>query len=1091
MPSFQLAEIKREYMKNLRIGLMFPFTVLSCCMVLAGLTVHAQGPSSTFRNDGRFTIINSIDAGTFINTGELTYLSVPPASGFGNFGDVFETLNTLSYTNIGTISANPGFFFQNVDYSGARRPASVIYNSQNGVISADGQPYLIPAPFYPENNPHTFAHGGYLVLSATNIINRGLLSISFSGDLLLEGQSVDLKRSAMINQSRQSAEFGLQSGYPVANPTFWTYSPPTGTRGLFWLANEEFAFAPRALTSPTNITTVFNTPQGPVTVVTTNAIANIGFFGSIENPVPDPLNLTRGGSVRGLAESFIRTNQVNPTNQTIDAIFVVSNNRDVLISANLDEPTSFGGMSVDFGLLTTNNANSSVDLNRVRVIQDFTFFPTNIYHTDTRNPATMIPRNFFVDRLPRINIPVSRADRQFIGQELEPRNVLSRSNILFTHMGRGGAGDNAPYRADLFTTGYFTNFPPGKWDFAEQFIVTNIATYSFLVTPLPSLLPAVPGVVFPTNSAGRIRINAENLELQDARIRSLGTTVIKARNLVSSRNTSVAAPSVWYELGATNGTLVYEGMNPINQPGLSGTVTAFTTSWIASAEFPDPNSTDTNSTSTVTINTTFRVFFVQGVFAATPPLGTISYLKLNATNLVVNDPITYQIPDPISVPIIDGFGGSQMAQNVEQVAPITQNWINNDSISISGTVGISPRSFPSLLTVSNSFTGSLFSAFSMTLGTSQRPLSIINNDGSLSSDGAINLNAVAVTNRGSVDATGPVTIAGSDVVFDGSLGGFDVESGPLLSLSGSRFQTILGGQVSSDGIIDLDFSERFTTDPASIVTFHSPVGIRLARNATVNNLDGVNLSLLAGRFENAFLEWAGADVGTEQAGFSNNSAVASLTMDVDEFGFIELGAVGNTPAALYVRRLELGSGFTEFITNGVVDFEGLATILDILPGMRVYYNTVSVDGKELNPTLLDGAYDGRLRLINNPGADGGSLSFDLGGGFGVTTSWGVRYSTVLDSDGDGVPNASDTTPFSGAVVSTKVTDINGRSYFEISWNAAANTSYDILSKDGTSSSSSWTRIGSLSNGTGTGNSLKFYDPMDTGSAKTYRVVYRP
>lgn len=1092
MSSFQLAETERGLMNNLRTAMLRPLQVLSGWIVLSAMIAHAQGPSATFRNDGPFTIINSIDAGTFINTGNISYRSVPPASGTGVFGDVFETLNTLTYTNIGSISASPGFFFQNVDYTGRKQPANVIFNAQNGVISASGQPYLIPLPFYPENSPYTFAHGGYLMLSATNIVNRGLLSVSFSGDLLVEGQSVDLKRSALINDSRTEGEFGARSGFPAPTPSTWTYRPPTGTRGLYWLADFEDTFAPGSLAVPFNVTTTYQTPDGPVDVVTTNARVSVSFIGSIDNPVPDPLNNIDVDSVFGVAETFIRTNVVNPTNQTVDAIFVVNNNPNVLVSANLREPSlGFGAMSVTFGLLTTNNANSSVDLNRVRVSQYYTSLPTNIYHVDTRYPSTMIPRNFIVDRLPRINIPVSRADRQFIGQELEPRNILSRSNILYTHMGRGNAGDNETFRGDLFTTGYFMDFPPGNYDFAEVVVVTNIASYAFEVTPLPSLLPVVPGVVFPTNSAGRIRINAENLELQDARIRAQGTAVIKARNVVSSRNTSIAAPAVWYELGATNGTLVYQGMNPINQPGLNGTISTWTTSWVATAEFPDPNATDPNSSQTVQVQTTFRVMFVQGRFSDTPELGTLSYLKLNATNLVINDPIAYRIPDPISVPIIDGYSGSQMAQNVEQVAPITENLVNNAEVSITGTVGFSPRSFPRLLTVSNSVTGDISSTFSMTLGTSQRPLNSINNDGRLTSSGAINLNAAAVTNRGEIDANGPVTITGSDVVFDGAFGLLTVNSGPLLSISGSRFQSLLGGQVTSDGIIDLDFSESFTTDPASVITFHSPVGIRLARNAAVNNLEGVNLSLEAARFQNAFLSWAGADVGTEQAGFSNNSAVASLILEIDEFGFIELGSSVSTPAALYVRRLELGAGFTEFITNGVVDFEGLASVLDIPQGMRVYYNTVSVDGKDINPTLLDGAYDGRLRLIADPSVEGGSLVFDLGGGFSVSTSWGVRYSTVLDSDGDGIPNASDASPFSGAVVSNKVAEINGRQYFEVAWNAAANTSYEILAKDSATAGSSWERIGSLSNTTGAGKTLKFYDPMDSSGAKTYRIVYKP
>ncbi len=88
-------------------------------------------------------------------------------------------------------------------------------------------------------------------------------------------------------------------------------------------------------------------------------------------------------------------------------------------------------------------------------------------------------------------------------------------------------------------------------------------------------------------------------------------------------------------------------------------------------------------------------------------------------------------------------------------------------------------------------------------------------------------------------------------------------------------------------------------------------------------------------------------------------------------------------------------------------------------------------------------------------------------------------------------NAADSTPFSGAVVSTQVVQLNGRPYFEISWKAASNTAYRILVNELTTNAG-WTALSSLSNTTSAAKVLKFYDPMDRGTgAKTYRVVYTP
>jgi hypothetical protein len=75
----------------------------------------------------------------------------------------------------------------------------------------------------------------------------------------------------------------------------------------------------------------------------------------------------------------------------------------------------------------------------------------------------------------------------------------------------------------------------------------------------------------------------------------------------------------------------------------------------------------------------------------------------------------------------------------------------------------------------------------------------------------------------------------------------------------------------------------------------------------------------------------------------------------------------------------------------------------------------------------------------------GPITLDVGNGYVVEAAWDTRYSVALDSDGDGVINAIDATPFSGAVVTSKaVVNIQGKPYLEISWEAAANTEYPIL-----------------------------------------------
>jgi hypothetical protein len=270
-------------------------------------------------------------------------------------------------------------------------------------------------------------------------------------------------------------------------------------------------------------------------------------------------------------------------------------------------------------------------------------------------------------------------------------------------------------------------------------------------------------------------------------------------------------------------------------------------------------------------------------------------------------------------------------------------------------------------------------------------------------------------------------------------------------------------------------------------------GVTLKGNVSSNDLSGVSVSVSAGRFQTAFVDWSGVNRGTEAAGFVNNSAIAALVLTIGEYGRADIRASVSGDRALYTKRLELNGDFSQFIniTNKTFDADGLASALSIDSNTRLYYSIVSVNGIELSGPVLDGALGGRLRLVRISGANGGPISLAVGNGYVVEASWAVRYSVSLDSDGDGLVNALDATPFSGAVVTTKAIQIQGKPYLEISWDAAANTEYQILAQE-PAVDATWTGLSRMSNTSGSSKVLKFYDPLDQGTgAKAYRILYKP
>jgi hypothetical protein len=545
--------------------------------------------------------------------------------------------------------------------------------------------------------------------------------------------------------------------------------------------------------------------------------------------------------------------------------------------------------------------------------------------------------------------------------------------------------------------------------------------------------------------------------------------------------------------------MVYRGLNPVGQPNLTGIIKVFVTSWTNTAEFPDPAAaaatsdpnagTGTTTPANLLADTHFRVMIIDADIDPLKTTGELVGLKLRATNLTTVDPVLYQVPNVDAIPTTypDGFSGASSISGNEQVAPVTENWTNQGSFQLVGSLGVSSRTFPMLKTLSNS--SDIFGE-RIALGVGQSTaLNYITNTGTLISSGYLGLGASTFYHAGRIEGGNVVDLAMNSIVLAGTN---SILAGGGLNVTANTLDATEGGLIGTPNLISLNVSDRFVA-PAGKVFVLSGAGVKLGANAASNDLSGVSVSVRAGRFETAFVAWPGLDRGTEAAGLVNNSAIGALVLTVGEYGRADIRAAGSGERALYTRRLELNGEFSQYInvTNKTFDADGLASILTIDSNTRLYYSIVSVNGVELSGPVLDGALGGRLRLVPIAGANGGPVSVDVGTGYVVEASWSVRYSMSLDSDGDGLVNAIDSTPFSGAVVTTKAIQIQGKPYIEISWDAAANTEYQILAQE-PAVGTSWTGLSRLANTSGSSKVLKFYDALDQGTgAKAYRILYKP
>jgi hypothetical protein len=183
--------------------------------------------------------------------------------------------------------------------------------------------------------------------------------------------------------------------------------------------------------------------------------------------------------------------------------------------------------------------------------------------------------------------------------------------------------------------------------------------------------------------------------------------------------------------------------------------------------------------------------------------------------------------------------------------------------------------------------------------------------------------------------------------------------------------------------------------------------------------------------------------------------------------------------AIYVDLLEISDTMMSDITNTLILGEG----------MTLYFATTS---ENVDPTELDGvvtAGGGSLRWVRE-GSSPRVLLIDVASGDGRTlrVPRSLRYSTTIDSDGDGVVNARDASPFDLVVVSQVALTEDPDPTFEVQWNAAAGQTYEVQA---TSSlvTGEWIAVKKVTNATGSTQRLVLRDPVDPGAPmKAYRVV---
>ena len=518
-------------------------------------------------------------------------------------------------------------------------------------------------------------------------------------------------------------------------------------------------------------------------------------------------------------------------------------------------------------------------------------------------------------------------------------------------------------------------------------VVTNFYSYVnaqlISTTTATNASPSNPSGAL-TNLPDRIYITASReLDLTLAQITGPNYLSLMATNLNQfdgSAGAVIVAPYSDINLGVTNGFLTASNVLKAALPNWSGSVQAWSGRWI----FVGTNG----------VTNDFRVLLVSSRVAPTT-LSEVQHLTLHGTNSVV---------------ISDAFNVLSTLSIDAQNLTLTTNGYGNGATSPEGELNLVssailwPSSLPNVRNLTNN--GAIRSQNLIVFG------------------GPPPANYLTFINHGLISDLGATIYANyfenGGTFANGGLGSFNLQSLNTVLINGSITAggdvAITAGSLVASNLV-LQAGRSLTLQVTNLLTDTGAasgnswsvggaglVGLNLPILPKLGDLLGTTIFCTApGPSKQVVNTWAGQDYGVSTAGYTNNAALGQLILDAvganSSFKFNGTG-VSN---ALYVDDLNLLDSATNF--NG-----SQVSALNISANMVIYYAQAMVNGASVAEKLnhLNGnhlrwvaAYAGHFSSTNIVYPDGTTNTFNAA----------LAQSSDIDSDGDGIPNGSDPTPF--------------------------------------------------------------------------------
>lgn len=1028
--------------------------------------LHAGGADAEWVNRGNLTIAPQIDARRVVNLGTIT---LPTGT------KPFETSNTEVYLNEGTISGNPGIRFRLVDDSGFTRPSTLFSNSPAGTIATTNSffggiltPGLGGLAGGSILNIYRSVADAFLSIEADTIVNRGALVTSAGGEIRIKGRNIDLAGSA-VNVTPLPDGISLPDDEGGVRPipgqldTYWRYDQ---TRVVF---SDLMATLPIPQPTPTgtitNTNALVSTPNFPYTAIGTdpNRIVRTNFT----------LGGFLGGTLYRDIHPFVwittnaasATSLTNSTNQVITVLLVRVPDTNVLVEAVTvggPDPANFPLPTVRLRLTSvgTNLITGQNDAVSFIVQNTFSSDPQNLLLSNSISGNTYQPTNLLMFKRTTVNVPNPFPLRGSADTNAYRNGV---SNLLARIGSLGRQTSNAAFRPDLFTH---------YWGFGSATNLSytnNVATNAYVgygaqFTYQGSTIPRPANVPYaaPTNLAGRVIIEGDKVDLRRTRVRAQGPVILRANELVTSSGSSIDAPFMDVAIKSPTDDLRIQNLFRSSIDRFAGNLQVFSTVW--SNGPPDQTVTVTNAPTnpgdpptttdvTVPLSAYFHVMIVDADFSASVQTPFVD-LKLESKNVTISDGLqvsrfasvkTENLTIDGSLSLLASNGGEATTTWDRAAFPLLKNLTNNGVIQVFNTANF---------------------------GEAAAPYQSLVNNGSIITTGAeIFANDIVTRTNSLLSARfGRLDITGDRVTMRGRASAMNV-----LTLKADAL-TLGGGGVFSADYIDAAVTGSLTVETNG-AAFNTTYGVNFGTRPGVLNARGLTISTRTPAFQESVLVWPGVDIGNSTGGFGDES-IAVLDLDAGPFSTITIRGAGNRNA-LYVRSLVLSTNIAT--TNGVGGALVLADpgMFNIADGMTVYFTAANVPGRQLE-TLTGG----KFTFVET--RSGGATVLALVNGKPTEVSIASRFSTRLDSDGDGIVNAYDADPYEGVVTKPNVVVENGAG-FVVQWEAAPWSTYEVQYSDNLSGE--WQTLQRVTNPEGSNRALWIRDPIrESDGGRTYRVL---